>query len=161
MFDKLTFGAFITASLLALTNFNAAGDNAYWNITRDPVSGYIYMDPISGSHEQTVIFLHGYSGDATNFEKIFADDLEAPTNTRIILPQAPMRWNPIWGGKYTHSWWTLTANPAILKDLNDYSPFFNQTEIMNTTDFFNSIIETERLKFSDGDSRRIFIGGMS
>jgi len=62
--------------------------NDHWDITRDSDSKWIYMNPKNGKHEQTVIFLHGYSGSSEDFYEGFAGYLEAPTNTRIILPQA-------------------------------------------------------------------------
>lgn len=54
----------------------------------------------------------------------------APVNTRIILPQAPNRWNPIWGGNYAPSWWELIKDVKTVEDEKDYRPFFNQTEII-------------------------------
>lgn len=123
--------------------------NKYWDITTDPTNGYIYMNPKNGKHEQTVIFLHGYEGNATNFYETFAKDMEAPANTRIILPQAPFRWNPIWGGDYARSWWTLIKQVKSIKDEEDYRPFFNQTEIIEFTDQANAFIEAERLKLPD------------
>ena len=64
------------------------------------------MDP-KGEHEHTVIFLHGYEENSTMFYHNFTQDMLAPKTTRIILPNAPFRWNPIWGGDYARSWWTL------------------------------------------------------
>ena len=77
----------------------------YWDITQDE-QGYIYMDP-KGAHENTIIMLHGYQENSTMFYNNFTESLMAPASTRIILPQAPLRWNSIWGGSYSRSWWEL------------------------------------------------------
>ena len=129
-----------------------------WTITKDPKTQYIYFDP-KGKHENTIIFLHGFSGHSTDFEESFKKG-EAPASTRIILPQAPLRYNKIWGGGMKNSWWQMDCIPTI-HQLNDLGRCYHQNDIIETTNMFLNIIEEERLKFPDGDSKRIFMGGMS
>lgn len=129
-----------------------------WNLTKDPKTNYIYFDP-KGKHENTIIMLHGFSGTSAMFEDSFKNGL-APASTRIILPQAPLRHNDIWGGGDKYSWWQMDCIPTI-DELNDLGKCYHQDDIIETTDMFLKIIEEERLKFPDGDSKRIFMGGMS
>ena len=58
----------------------------------------------------------------------FAHKQMVPTNSKIILPQAEMRWNPIWGGCESNSWFTLIKNASLEPDVyreGIYAPFFN------------------------------------
>ena len=53
--------------------------------SRDPDTGYIYLDPRNQKHTNTVIFLHGYGGDATSHLRFFTSGHGALPSSRIIL----------------------------------------------------------------------------
>jgi len=59
-----------------------------------------------------------------------------------------VRWNPIWGGYLTNSWFEMIKDPKLEPDVyiaGTCAPFFNQTEIMELTEQANILIEHERL----------------
>ena len=82
-----------------------------WTMTKDTKTNYIYFDP-KGKHENTIILLHGFSSTSSAFENFIKNGL-APESTRVILPQAPVRWNGWKGGWTTRSWWQMDCIPTI------------------------------------------------
>ena len=69
----------------------------------------------------------------------------APPTTRIILAQAPWAWNS-WLLRYIWSWFRGMAYDKEKSELYDH---------------MLDLIEEERLRFPDQDSKRVFIGGNS
>ena len=79
--------------------------------SRDPKTGYIYLDPKIGKPTNTIIFLPAYTCDSTEYLQFFTQGHGALPSSRIILTQAHKKWNPIWGGAFTYSWFKLNGVP--------------------------------------------------
>ena len=77
-----------------------------YDVVHDNTTGMITLNPKTGiQHEYTVIFMHGYTmtadmmfaGWPTSAMQGFGHGKLVPNNTRVILPQAPLIYNPIDG----------------------------------------------------------------
>ena len=53
----------------------------------DEYTGYIYLNPKTGYHDTTVIFLDSTLRENNQFLKAFAEGKLTSNNTRIIFPQ--------------------------------------------------------------------------
>ena len=75
-----------------------------FDVVHDNATNYITLNPKAGeAHEYTLIFMHGYTmtsdmmfnGWPGSAMKGFAHGNLVPKNTKVILPQAPVIFNPI------------------------------------------------------------------
>ena len=58
------------------------------------IDNYIYLDPLEGKHQFTIIFLSGLGGCCDNFLSAFGTEEKFGTtlkNCRIVLPTAPVK----------------------------------------------------------------------
>jgi predicted esterase len=56
-----------------------------------------------GTHRHSLIWLHGFGDSSDGYKDIFSQ--MQPPNTRIILPNAPKRWQTIQGRRYNMQSW--------------------------------------------------------
>ena len=122
--------------------------------TEMTADGEITIEPLSGEHETTLIFLHGLGGSAISFGPLFGDDLLSPlsTKTKIRLISAP-EVQISEDGEKQRSWYDVRngnklINPEIY-DMNDAKRVSLQ------------IIEVikEEVKNLGGKSKNVYLGG--
>ena len=87
-----------------------------YEVVHDNATNMITLNPKAGTpHEYTVIFMHGYTmssdmmfeGWPTSAMQGFGHGKIVPNNTRVIMPQAPVIFNPLskdGKGEVTTSW---------------------------------------------------------
>ena len=46
------------------TSYERFCGSPFYNVTLDKSNGYVYMDPKSGEHDKTIVFMHGHGGTA-------------------------------------------------------------------------------------------------
>jgi predicted esterase len=65
--------------------------------------GTAYIIESKGTHRHSIIWLHGFGDSSDGYKDIFTQ--MQPPNTRIILPNAPKRWQTIQGRRYNVQSW--------------------------------------------------------
>src|SRR5947209_6177658 len=62
-----------------------------------------HIQPPKGDHKYTIIWLHGLGDSSDGFADLFAE--YAPSNTRVVLPNAPVRPITVNGGARMQGWY--------------------------------------------------------
>lgn len=74
------------AMILYLSDHRKHFTSPYFKINIDEYTGYIYLNPKTGHHDTTVIFLDSNVRENNQFLKAFAQGKLTSNNTRIIFP---------------------------------------------------------------------------
>src|SRR3990167_5056433 len=73
----------------------------------------IYIEPRSGNlPKRSIVFIHGLGGSAQSYFNMFNKPNTSPVDddTRVILPNAPLRPQTSRGGQVIHSWFDIFDN---------------------------------------------------
>ena len=119
---------------LAFSGIGAIAPDYYtserYDVSHNKENNYIILNPKAGvKHDSTLIFMHGYSGSSDSMFvgshfltalQGFAHGKIAPETTRIILPQAPVIYNPQ-GNLTTTSWFPFLNVTWSTETMNDRS----------------------------------------
>lgn len=126
-------------------------------ITSD--NGGIVLSPKTKKIAGVLIFLHGL-GDKPGYTFVpwFLQNDFLDSNIRVVLPCAPLAYSTINKIKTT-SWFDIKTIPFSTDETYDLS--IGEDEIINNTRVINDLIESEVNTNLAGDSKRLFIGGIS
>lgn len=116
----------------------------------------IYIAPRSGNLPQrSIIFIHGLGGSAQSYFNMFNKASTSPVddNTRVVLPNAPLRPQTSRGGQIIHSWFDILDG--------NFSPSsFSEEDIEESARYLGSLVDIEAQRYG-GDYSKVFIGGCS
>ena len=114
------------------------------------------INPLGGGEpKNTLIFIHGLSGNGQQFAPYFSNPYTTPvgTTTRVIVPTAPVRPVTVSMGTKMTAWFDIY-------DWNFQLTSYSNDDIVKSEMWFRDLIENE-VKRYNGDYSRIFIGGHS
>ena len=121
----------------------------------------IYLVPKGVPHTETLIYLHGVGGSASNMlSSLFSNEatMFARDTTRVVLLTAPLQNVTAYGGKLMHSWFNIiTFN--VKKEI-DIVNALNLSEFVKTSVKIHQVMN-EEIETMGGDSTKLFIGGFS
>ena len=120
--------------------------------TTDPKTKYIYLDPLEGPHQYTMIFLHGLGDSAEGFEDVFnkKNRPPCPKNCRIVLPTAPHAPVTCNGGAYCTSWFDIfTLSDKVIPDIKTIRSGISQPDTLASVGVLNALIQEEAKTLPD------------
>lgn len=123
--------------------------NSYYNVQYQ--NNLYIITPKDNNYTNTLIFMHGLGDNGENYVSLFnSNNRPAPSDTKIILPTAPIRNMSI--GMSTNSWFDFRGM-INEKDICKY-------DVDNSTKYIIDIIENE-VDYYNGDYTKIYVGGFS
>jgi len=115
-------------------------------------------------HEDTIIYVHGLGGKASNNIFLFKDEIFK--NTKVVLPQAPkMALSVFKDLAAINSWFDILSFPGSLDEsqINEtfISTILNIDQVKESAEYILQLVERERLLVPGQSYDRIFLGGIS
>ena len=120
---------------------------------REKNSDHLIIEPRSGKHTHTIIFLPGLSEKPENFEDLFSKNLtfKNQNNTKIIILHSSSI-TLSYDGNETFSWFDIHSLPINSSECYSYEGMKNSSDILK--DFIE-----EEAKILKGKYSKIIIGG--
>jgi len=116
--------------------------------------GEITFAPAEGSHDHTLIWLHGVGDTAAGYIAFFYSlDSPVPPRWKVRAPTADLIALKAFGGQKTHSWFDVY-------EFTGKDGSHSKTDMDSTADRIEKMIEEEAALLG-GDYSKIFLGGFS
>jgi len=110
--------------------------------------------PSKSSHRATIIWLHGLGDSSEGFLDLF--QRVAPANTRVVLPNAPVRSITVNAGARMQAWYDIGN---LDRNRADATTAEDRQGISESAGLLTELIESEAALV--GGSDKIFLGGFS
>ena len=126
------------------------------NYIKDNWKSNLYIEPSSGNHTHTIIFLPGISNKPEDFEPLFRNKMQfqKKNTTKIVILRPKLHSITALYGLILYSWFDVYNYP--LNSSND----FNFEELKKASNLLKEIIEEEAEEL-EYDYEKIIIGGHS
>jgi len=98
--------------------------------------------PPVGTHKSTLIWMHGLGDSSAGFQSMF--EMMAPKNTKIILPNAPMRPITVNDGYVMRGWYDIVSLNDRLEEHEDKQGIYESCEMVHQL-LDNEFAETDRV----------------
>lgn len=127
-----------------------------YDVSHDPQTNCIYLNPIQSAHKRTIIWLHGLGDSGYGFLDIFLSKFNPVTeDTRVVLPTAPEQAVSVNNGAKSTSWYDIKSLEADY----DSEDFYNAKDVESSEKLIHKYMETE-LKLLK-TPQNLFLGGFS
>ena len=119
-------------------------------------SEHLYIEPSSGVHTHTIIFMPGLTSKPEDFKEVFTERIpfQKKNTTKVVLLRSPLRNVRVLNGQKNHSWFDIYYFPLNSTDS------YNFTEMKNSSNFLKQMIK-EEADILGGNYNKIIIGGHS
>lgn len=117
----------------------------------------LVLEPPAGAHQFTIVLLHSCSGGPDDFLAFFHRlDIPFRGSVRAVVPCSPTRVENHYGWSGRQNSWFTYDNQS-----EDGNALLYPEELIKQRERLLKLLENERQKLPDGDSRRLLLWGLS
>ena len=119
----------------------------------------LYLNP-TGTHQNTIIWMHGLGDSAEGFLDVFSDQAVNPvtSDTKVVLLTAPSRSVTINSGMIMPSWYDMKVLSSDKDSKLPIEDRISVEEIQESYQIIEKVVTTEKKKLKNG---KLFLGGFS
>ena len=118
--------------------------------------GDLYIEPSSGVHTHTLIFLPGLTNQPEDFERVLRERIPfvKRNTTKIVILRSKLREVSVFNGNLNYSWFDIYSFPLNSTDCYNYKDLKDSSNLLK-----NKI--KEEVELLNGNYSKIIIGGHS